>query len=126
MFSYHILENEIVLSYNDAIFNVSKTSNIFDEVISLLRSQSYDDIRELLDIEKNIEKVSNKFFTIVDGSVYSFGKKVNDYISNKILYFYENDLPFENLINFWNNLIENMHIILGWKYAASFVVTWKA
>jgi hypothetical protein len=107
MFSYHILKNEIILSYNDAIFNISKTSNIFDEVISLLRFQSYDIIRELLDIEKGIEKNSNKFFTIVNGSVYSFGKKVNNYISNKVLYFYENDLPFENLINFWNNLIKN-------------------
>lgn len=107
MFSYHIFKNGIFLSYDDEVFDIDKDSDLYNKVLNLIRKKEFEKIRDIVDVKTNISNLSNSKFEVVDGAVYSYGIKVNDYISNKIIEFIDNDLPFDYLLNFWNNLINN-------------------
>jgi hypothetical protein len=61
----------------------------------------------MVDVSIRIKEGDNKLFDIIDNHLYSFGELVPDYIAKKVFQFMEEDLPFEYLINFWNNLKEN-------------------
>jgi len=107
MFNYHILKNGIVISYEDEVFDVNKKTALYDKILKLIKDGDFKKIRKLVDVKDFIEAESNDKFCILNGSVYSYGRKVSDYISNKIVDFHNNGLPFDNLLNFWNNLINN-------------------
>jgi hypothetical protein len=107
MFNYHILKNGIVLSYEDAVFDIAKGAVLYAKVLKLIQDEDFLAIRKLVDVKNSIDEITNSAFSIKDGKVYSLGNVVNAYISKKIVDFYNNGLPFYNLLNFWNNLITN-------------------
>ena len=105
--NYHILANTVVVSFNGKIIKNELKSLIGKKIIKLIKENKLDEIKKVCDIDQIILENSNKKFYVHDGVVYSYGEKVHSVISNKIIQFIDNDLPFDNLINFWNNLKEN-------------------
>jgi hypothetical protein len=107
--NYHILNSTIVVNYDGKLFKIPLEDDLGKNVIECIRNNNLDQIPELVDIAIKLKKISNDkvIFEIIDGQVYSFGDPVPTIISNKIITFFENNIPFENLLFFWNNLKQN-------------------
>jgi hypothetical protein len=105
--NYHILANTVVVSFDGKIIKNEIKSKVGQKIIELIKEDKLDEIKKICNISQVILENSNKKFYVHDGTVYSYGEKVHPVIADKIIQFIDNDLPFDNLINFWNNLKEN-------------------
>lgn len=105
--NYHVVNNTIVLNFAGKHITVKKGHPLWDKVIYCIKSDKIDDIPELVDVETKLAKLKTEKFTLVDGKVYSYGEPINEFIATRIIDFIDNDLPFDYLVNFWNNLKEN-------------------
>ena len=102
--NYHILKNTIVINYLGKTIKVDRKTKLGEKVISLIKNDQLIEIPSLIDYPSKIKKESNNLFDVKDGILYSENEKVPSYISKRVFEFMENDLPFEYLIKFWNNL----------------------
>lgn len=105
--NYHILNSTIVINYGGKVIKVNSDTQLGKDVIKCIKDGKLESIPNLIDIEMKIKKFTKDKFHIVEGEVYSYGEKVHEVISTKIIKFHEAGLPFDNLLNFWNNLKQN-------------------
>lgn len=108
--NYHILNSTVVVNYDGKLFKIPLDDDLGKKVISLIRDNRLEEIPELVDVAIKLQKITKNKFEIIDGVVYSYGEVVPNVISDKIIKFHENGIPFDNLINFWNNLKINPSI----------------
>ena len=76
-------------------------------IMDSLQSASEDDLLELVDIETAVSTFSEGAVEIKNGKVFYGGDEVHGAISKRILEFMSKGLPFQPLVNFLNNLMEN-------------------
>ena len=88
-------------------YSISNDHMNYSEVIEKLKTKQYEGIEDLLDIPAAIIKASNNKVIVENGSVYYNGKKVHNVIVDRILQFINEDLPFEPLVLFLENLLKN-------------------
>lgn len=105
--NYHILKNTIVINYEGKCFKIDRVSKLGNKVLSLIKDNKLEEIPDVVDIEVNIAKYAKDKFIIVDGDIYSYGVKVHQYIAEKIIEFNDEGIPFDYLLNFWNNVQMN-------------------
>jgi hypothetical protein len=105
--NYHILKRSVVFNFDGKTITIDHDHQQYNEIIDLLRDRDFEAIKLKIDIGEVISKFSNDIFTYYEGKVYSHGRYISGYIGDKILEFYHDALPFDNLIKFWNNLLLN-------------------
>lgn len=105
--NYHILNDSIIINYAGKVIKVPRSSTKGEAVIDLIRNDQLDEIPMLIDNELRIRQYCGEKFILDNGVVYSYGEPVHPVITDKILQFYNNNLPFDYLLNFWNNLKQN-------------------
>ena len=76
-------------------------------IMDNLQSASEDELLELVDIETAVSTFSESAVEIRNGKVFYDGEEVHGAISKRILEFMSKGLPFQPLVNFLNNLMEN-------------------
>ena len=76
-------------------------------IMESLQSATEDELLELVDIQTAVTNYSNGMVTIQNGKVMYDGEVVHGSISKRILEFMSKGLPFQPLVNFLNNLMEN-------------------
>lgn len=76
-------------------------------IMGSLQSASEDELLELVDIETAVSTFSEGAVEIKNGKVFYGGDEVHGAISKRILEFMSKGLPFQPLVNFLNNLMEN-------------------
>lgn len=76
-------------------------------IMDSLQSASEDELLELVDIETAVSTFSEGAVEIKNGKVFYGGDEVHGAISKRILEFMSKGLPFQPLVNFLNNLMEN-------------------
>ena len=79
----------------------------YNEIIARLKAEDYTDIEKLLDVASAIVKVSQGKVSVLDGCVMFDGKEVINPLTERILTFVREDLPFKPMISFLENLMEN-------------------
>lgn len=104
---YHILANSIVISFNCKNITIDRNTDLATKIIELIKAGDLESIPELIDINQKLKKHANELFYIENNNIYSYGELVPEYITKKIVQFMEEDLPFEYLLHFWNNLKQN-------------------
>lgn len=106
MIAYHILEEQIILTQSGKHFVVNREEKplLYKEVKELIKENKSEEAIQLLDIQSVYE---NAGFIVKDGLVYIDEKPLPHLLSERILKFHEEKLPFEPLIQFWNNLKSN-------------------
>ncbi len=105
--NYHILTDTIVINFDGKVVQVNRNDDLGAKVLAKIRSGNLGDIPTMIDIAEKLKKMSHELFVVDDGILYSYGEPVPTYISKRVFEFMEEDLPFEYLINFWNNLKDN-------------------
>ncbi len=102
--NYHILKGSIVFNYDRKTITIDRSHQYYTEIVEALKAGNFEEIKSKIDIGDILSKFANDTFTYYEGKIYSYGKCVSGYMGDKILEFYHNSLPFDNLIKFWNNL----------------------
>jgi hypothetical protein len=76
-------------------------------ILEALPTATEDELLELVDIEKAVANFSDGQVSIVNGKVMFEGEEVHGSISKRIIEFMSKGLPFEPLVKFLENLMEN-------------------
>jgi hypothetical protein len=96
---------------NLVIDNESHTVGVdhanYAEIIECLNAEKYDDIVRLMDIASTITIASEGKVTVLDGCVCYDGNEVINPLTDRILRFVKEGLPFKPMIRFLENLMEN-------------------
>ena len=76
-------------------------------ILEALPTATEDELLELVDIEKAVASFSDGQVSIINGKVMFEGEEVHGSISKRIIEFMSKGLPFEPLVKFLENLMEN-------------------
>ena len=76
-------------------------------IMEKLSSATEQELLELVDIETAVATFSEGRVEVKNGQVFYDGEEVHGAISKRILEFMSKGLPFQPLVNFLNNLMEN-------------------
>mgnify|MGYP003322879018 FL=1 len=76
-------------------------------ILEALPTATEDELLELVDIEKAVATFSDGQVSIVNGKVMFEGEEVHGSISKRIIEFMSKGLPFQPLVNFLENLMQN-------------------
>ena len=76
-------------------------------IMERLSSATEQELLELVDIETAVSTFSEGRVEVKNGKVFYDGEEVHGAISKRILEFMSKGLPFQPLVNFLNNLMEN-------------------
>src|SRR5690606_34611270 len=85
----------------------SSEGRIYNEVLEAISEENWEVIPDLLNPKTRIENFSNGNFTVKHGQVFIGEEAVPDALGDKIIEYSNQNLPYQPLINFWNNLKEN-------------------
>ena len=101
------VDGNLTLILNNRSFQVLSDHLNYKMILEALPSATAEELLELVDIEKAVLAYSNGLVEIKDGSVLYDGEEVHGSISKRILEFMSKGLPFQPLVEFLNNLMEN-------------------
>jgi len=105
--AYIITEDCLNLYLDGKPFMVNSGHCNFDLIIKKLKDKDYDGLESLVDIPSSIANATQGKVVIVEDKIYYNGKEVHNVIVERILAFIKNDLPFEPLVLFLENLLSN-------------------
>ena len=76
-------------------------------ILEALPTANEDELLDLVDLEKAVANFSDGLVEVKNGKVLFEGEEVHGSISQRILEFMKKGLPFQPLVNFLNNLMNN-------------------
>ncbi len=101
------VDGNLTLILNNKAHQVLPDHINYRLIMDSLQSASEDELLELVDIETAVSSFSEGAVEIKNGKVFYSGEEVHGAISKRILEFMSKGLPFQPLVNFLNNLMEN-------------------
>lgn len=102
--NWAISSNSIILNFDGKTKNIAKEDSLYQKVYSAIKEKRTDEIPSILNIEDNINKSSSKAIEISDGVAYVDGDAVQTHISDRIVQYYNEGIPYDGLVAFWRNL----------------------
>lgn len=103
-------KNTITIVFHDPEYKsvcIDSSHPNFSEIRNGINNQSWEEVYYLIDIESSISKYTHGKIDIINGGVYYDGEQVHNTICERILEFMNSDIPFEPLLKFLENLMEN-------------------
>ena len=79
----------------------------FEDAVLAIREERWDDVVRIVNPAKAVETFSDGKFQLIDGVVRIDGEAVPEALNRQIVEFIEAKLPYQPLVNFWNNLKNN-------------------
>jgi hypothetical protein len=101
------VDGNLTLILNNKAHQVLPDHLNYKLIMEKLSSATEQELVELVDIEKAVASFSDGAVEVKNGKVFYEGEEVHGAISKRILEFMSKGLPFEPLVNFLNNLMEN-------------------
>lgn len=101
------VDGNLTLILNNRAYQVLPDHLNYRMILDVLPTASQDELLELVDIEKAVATFSDGLVEIKNGQVTYEGEVVHGSISKRILEFISKGLPFQPLVNFLNNLMDN-------------------
>lgn len=101
------VDGNLTLILNNKAHQVLPDHINYKLIMEKLSTANEDELVELVDIQKAVATFSQGLVEIKNGKVFYEGDEVHGAISKRILEFMSKGLPFQPLVNFLNNLMEN-------------------
>jgi hypothetical protein len=101
------VDGNLTLVLNNRTYQVLPDHINYKMILEALPTATSEELLEIVDIEKAVSTFSDGLVTIFNGQVMYDGEAVHGSISKRILEFMSKGLPFQPLVNFLNNLMEN-------------------
>ena len=102
-----ITDQNVVVSYDGETHIVKRSDSLADRLIKALKEGRQGDIPGLVSAAARIETFSKGAFQVKDGRVMVNGVAAPEVLSNKIVRFSNDGLPFQPLLKFAAKLQEN-------------------
>ena len=101
------VDGNLTLVLNNKSYQVLPDHLNYKMIIDILPTATEEELLKVVDIQKAVATFSDGLVEIKDGQVTYEGEVVHGSISKRILEFMSKGLPFQPLVNFLNNLMEN-------------------
>ncbi len=105
--NYIITPGSITVNYNGETHTILKSDSGYDDVVLAIKEGRKDDVPGLVSKAKRIEAFSDGVFQVRDGIVFIDNMEVPGELSNRILQFESEGLPYQPLVAFFKNLNQN-------------------
>ncbi len=105
--NWTISSNNVAVNYDGQTHIVPRTDALADRLIKAMKENKLGEIPALVDAAKRIEVYSKGNFVVRDGRVVVNGVPAPEVLSNKIIRFSNEGLPFQPLLRFAENLQAN-------------------
>jgi hypothetical protein len=98
----------IAATINGQSYTLDTDHPKYKEALDAIRSKEWDQFVDLVNITKQVNSyLSNSGVSVVDGAVTYNGEVIHNTLTKRILSFMKEGLPFEPLIKFLENLMQN-------------------
>ena len=104
---FMFVDGNLTLVLNNKSYQVLPDHINYRMILDILPTASSEELLKVVDIEKAVATFSDGLVEIKNGQVTYEGEIVHGSISKRILEFMSKGLPFQPLVNFLNNLMEN-------------------
>ena len=104
---FMFVDGNLTLVLNNKSYQVLPDHINYKMILEALPTATSDELLELVDIEKAVASFSDGLVEIKNGQVTYEGEAVHGSISKRILEFMSKGLPFQPLVIFLQNLMEN-------------------
>lgn len=105
--NWTITDNNVSVNYDGQTHIVPRADALADRLIKAVKENKLGEIPALVDAAKRIEVYSKGNFVVKDGRVVVNGVPAPEVLSNKIIRFSNEGLPFQPLLRFAENLQAN-------------------
>lgn len=105
--AYLVTADNITISRNGKTHIVGRQYAQFQGILDALKSEDFDTAFELADKATALTKQSKGVFEVKDGVVYRNGLPVHNVVTERIIQFQNEGLPFSPLVKFLDNLLQN-------------------
>jgi hypothetical protein len=103
--NYILLQDSVTLSYDGKMVSISSGDHRYSQIIEAIKSDNLDAIPSLVDVSKSFEGLEGVEF--IDGRIKLAGLDIPDIVTDRVLKFKEQGLPFKPLIKFAEKLMKN-------------------
>ena len=104
---FMFVDGNLTLVLNNQSYQVLPDHINYKMILEVLPTATEEELLEIVDVEKALATFSDGLVEIKNGQVTYEGEVVHGSISKRILEFMSKGLPFQPLVNFLNNLMEN-------------------
>jgi hypothetical protein len=101
------VDGNLTLVLNNRTYQVLPDHINYKMILERLPTADADELLEIVDVQKAVAAFSDGLVEIKNGKVMYEGEEVHGSVSKRILEFMSKGLPFQPLVNFLNNLMEN-------------------
>ena len=102
--NYVILSGSLVVNFNGETYNIASSDGRYQLILDAIKQNRLADIPALTDTTKALRDAG---VDVRDGVVFMDNEALPDQLSDRILTFFHEGLPFEPLIKFWRKLKNN-------------------
>lgn len=102
--NFHVLNDSVVLNYGGKTQVVAGSDDRYEAVLSCIRENRLSDIPSVVEIER---RFNGEGIELKDGLLMAKGEALPAELESRILKFKEQRLPYDALLNFWQNLKKN-------------------
>jgi hypothetical protein len=104
---YLVTKDNVTIVRNGTVLVVGRQHADSNGIINAIKAKNYDLAFDLADRATQLTKQSNGVFEVKNGVVYRNGLPVHNVVTERILQFQEQGLPYDPLVKFLENLMEN-------------------
>jgi hypothetical protein len=104
---FMFVDGNLTLVLNNQSYQVLPDHINYKLILANLPTATAEELLEIVDVQKAVASFSDGLVEIKNGQVLYEGEEVHGSISKRILEFMSKGLPFQPLVNFLNNLMDN-------------------
>lgn len=105
--AYILTGENLTLVLNGRAYTVPTSNRFFPQMKVALKEKNYTLLLDLIDKSKGIATATNGAISVENGVVKYGGEVIHNVVTQRILDFLQNDLPFAGLVKFLENLLQN-------------------
>lgn len=102
--NYHLLNDSVIVSFSGQRFVINKNDHRFNKIVSAIKDNKLDNIPNIVSNDNLFNKLG---LELKDEELFFEGEKLPNGLSQRVLNFAKEDLPFEYLIKFFKKLKKN-------------------
>lgn len=103
--NYILLPDSVTLSFDGKLLTIKSDDNRYSKIIEAIKDNKLELIPDLVDVSKAFNSIEG--VELIDGRIKLQGKFIPEVLSNRVLAFKDQNLPFEPLIKFSEKLLNN-------------------
>ena len=107
MLPYILTDNSLTIVVDGKALTMESSNPSFNEATKLLTEERFDELPDLFDIPKAVEKFADGNISVSDGEVRYKDEVIHNHVVGRVLDFMRQGLPYKPLVRFLDKLMEN-------------------